>query len=254
MKDFVKKITKEAGEELLASFKKEKSLVSLRQKSKEVVTKYDKAIDLFLIKEISKKYPRHSILTEESGLKEKDPDYLWIVDSLDGSGNFANKNPLFSVCVALLYKKELILGTTYAPAIDEFYWAEKKKGAFLNGKKIKVSSTTKAKDSYVLFCDGHEKNRKKLSKKLSDVFQKVIDLRKIGSAGIETGWVASGKADVFLVFQGDPWDIASGTLIVKEAGGKVSDFKGNPWQNKRGDFIFSNKKTHQAIRKILNQR
>ncbi len=233
-------------------FKKEKSLLSLRQSSKEVVTKYDKAIDIFLIAEIDKKYPNHSILTEESGFKDKCSDYLWIIDSLDGSGNFANGNPLFSVCLALLYKKELMLAVTYAPAIDEFYFAKKDKGAFLNGKRIKVSQTAKLKNSYVVFCDGYEKNRKKLSRQLSAVFQNSIDLRKIGSAGVETGWVAAGKVDGFLVFQGDPWDLASGTLIVQEAGGRISDFNGKPWSIKRGDFIFSNRKIHKKLEKLVN--
>jgi len=251
MEKFIKKITKQAGKKLLFYFKREKNLISLRQSSKTVVTKYDKAIDQFLIKEIEKKYPGHSILAEESGFKDKKSDYLWIVDSLDGSGNFANKNPLFSICLALLYKKELILAVTYAPAIDEFYFAKKGRGAFLNGRRIKVSQTAKLKDSYVVFCDGHEKNRKKLSRQLSAVFQNAIDLRKIGSAGVETGWVAAGRVDGFLVFQADPWDLASGTLILQEAGGMVSDFSGKSWGIRRGDFIFSNKKTHQQLKKLV---
>lgn len=252
MERFIKKITKKAGDKLLFYFKKGKNLISLRQSSKEVVTKYDKTIDDFLIKEIEKKYPGHGILAEESGFKDKKSEYLWIVDSLDGSGNFANKNPLFSVCLALLYKKEIILAATYAPAIGEFYFAKKGRGAFLNGKRIRVSQTAKLKDCYVVFCDGYEKNRKKLSRQLSSVFQNVIDLRKIGSAGVETGWVASGRVDGFLTFQGDPWDLTSGVLMVKESGGKVSDFAGNPWSIKRGDFIFSNKKIHRQLKSRLS--
>mgnify|MGYP000075831187 CR=1 FL=1 len=103
MEDFIKQITKKAGEKALNWFK-EGELVSIRGTSKEVVTKYDKKLDEMIIKEIESKYPKHNLLTEESGEKNKGSQYTWIVDSLDGSGNFANKNPLFSVCVALMKK------------------------------------------------------------------------------------------------------------------------------------------------------
>ncbi len=251
MEDFIRKITKEAGDELLNRFKKDKELLSLRQGSKEVVTKHDKEIDKIIIKELEKKYPSHGILTEESGFNNKKSNYLWIIDSLDGSGNFANGNPLFSVCIALMDKEKIILAATYIPVIQEFYFAKKDNGAFLNDKKINVSSVNKLSGSYLFFCDGHEKDKQKLSLKLSSVFENVIDLRKIGSAGVETGWVASGRADGFLIFQGDPWDIASGVLIIEEAGGKVTDFESNLWSNKRDDFIFSNKKIHFEIQKLL---
>ncbi len=247
MENFIKKLTKEAGDKLLTYFKEEKKLLSLREGSKEVVTKYDKEIDLFIVKKIEEEYPEHSILTEESGMKKRNSDYLWVVDSLDGSGNFANGNPIFSVCIALSFKNELIISSIYAPALEEFYFAQKEKGAFLNGKKINVSSVESMKRSYVMFCDGHEKNKKFLSKKLSSVYEKVIDLRKLGSAGVETGWLALGRIDGFLMFDGDSWDLAAGALIVKEAGGEVTDFKGNPWEIKRGSFIFSNSKIHQEL-------
>ncbi len=252
MEEFIKKITAEAGKKLIDRFKKEKNLFSVREDSKAVVTKHDKEIDIFLIKEIEKKYPKHSILTEESGMKDQGSDYLWIIDSLDGSGNFANGNPLFSVCIALFYKGENILSTTYAPVIEEFYFAKKDKGAFLNNKRIRVSDVKRLKKSYVAFCDGFEKDREKLSKDLGNVFQKVTDLRKIGSAGVETGWLASGRLDGFVMFEGDPWDMASGVLIVEEAGGKVTDFDGRFWQNKRGSFIFSNNHIHSQLKKILS--
>ncbi len=252
MQDLIQKITQRAGDELLVRFKKDKGLLCLRQGSKEVVTKHDKEVDEMIIEEIKKKHPEHGILTEESGFNNKNSDYLWIVDSLDGSGNFANGNPLFSVCVALMHKNEVILAATYAPVIEEFYFAEKGKGAFLNEKKINVSLVKELSGSYVFFCDGHEKDKQKLSTKLSSVFENVIDLRKIGSAGVETGWVASGRAEGFLMFEGDPWDIASGVLITQEAGGKVTDFKGNSWSNKRGNFLFSNEKIHYEIQKLLN--
>lgn len=252
MEKFLKDLTKEAGKILLSFFKKEKDLILVRGTSKEVVTKYDKIVDQFLIKEIERKYPDHSILTEESGFLKKRKDYLWVVDSLDGTSNFANQNPLFSVCTAFMKDKKLVLGAVFAPAIDEFYFAKKGKGAFLNKKRIFVSKIKDLSQCYLLFCDGKEKKRKRVAKVISNVFWRVKDLRKIGSAGIEICWVASSRAEAFFSFQIEPWDVAAGTLILKEAGGKVSDFKGKPWKLKREDFLFSNKKIHDQILKLLN--
>lgn len=252
MKIFIKKTSQKAGNYLLANFKKDKKLIQLRATSKEAAIEHDKTADRMIVKEIKKKFPTHGILTEESGFIKGKSEWLWIVDSLDGTGNFANHNPFFSVCIALLHKKELRLGTVFAPALQEFYFAEKGKGAFLNGKRIKVSETKKIKESYVIYCEGNEKNRKKLAKMINNLYPKVKDLRKIGSAGIETAWVAAGKADAYFTTRIDPWDVAAGVLLAKEAGGEVTDFKGNYWEIKQNDLLFSNKRIHEKISQALN--
>jgi myo-inositol-1(or 4)-monophosphatase len=120
MINFIQTLVKQAGELLLSYFGKDEDLLALRASVKESVTKYDKLIDSRIVQEIRRRYPDHSILTEESGLLEGSPDWLWIVDSLDGTSDFAASNPLFSVCVAVAHKGELILGAVYAPAIGEF--------------------------------------------------------------------------------------------------------------------------------------
>jgi len=244
---FIQSITKEAGRKLLRYFKQENRLISIRGTSKEVVTRYDKIIDKFIIQKIQKEFPDHSILSEEGGLIRRKKEFLWIIDSLDGSGNFANKNPLFSVCVCLCLKNEPFLSAIYAPALDEFYFAKKFNGAFLNGKKIRVSQLKKLKESYIVYCEGNEKNRKRIVKIFSKVYPKVKELRKLGSAGLESAWVAKGAVDGYYTTKIDPWDVAAGVLLVKEAGGEVSDFKGRPWQLKRLDLIFSNKKIHARL-------
>ena len=106
-----------AGSFLMGHFREDSSLLALRTSAKEAATRYDKASDELIIKSIRSVFPNHSILTEESGLFQADPDWLWIVDSLDGTGDFANWNPLFSVCLALMHKGGLVLGAVYAPAI-----------------------------------------------------------------------------------------------------------------------------------------
>lgn len=246
----IKRIGKLAGKELMKFFKKDKKLINVRLSSKEVVTKYDKLIDQLIIKEIKKSYPKDNILTEESGFLKGDSNFLWIVDSLDGSGNFANQNPLFSVCLCLLKDNEPFLGVIYAPAIDEFYFVEKGKGSFLNSKKINVSNVQELNSSYVFYCEGSEKNRNKTKKILTDLYPKVRDIRKIGSAGIEISWVASGKGDAFWTSKIDPWDVAAGVLLIKEAGGQVTDFNKKDWVIKRTNLLFSNSKIHNQILKI----
>ena len=138
-KEVIESLARQAGDTLMKHFRRDRALLKERGTAKEVATKYDKGVDNLVISEIKRHYPSHSLLTEESGLLQGDPDWLWIVDSLDGTGNFANFNPLFSVCIALMHKGELRLGAVYAPAIDEFYLAEKGEGACLNGMKIQVS-------------------------------------------------------------------------------------------------------------------
>lgn len=233
-------------------FRKDQKLTGLRKTSKEAVTKYDKMSDKFIVEQLRQKYPDHNILSEEGGFKKGNSNYLWIVDSLDGTSNFANQNPLFSVCIALMKENELILGAVYAPAIDEFYIGEKGRGAFLNGKRIRVSDISEIEKSYLVYCEGGEKNRLRLAKIINEIYPKVIDIRKIGSAGLETSWVASGRADAYFTTQIESWDVAAGVLLVQEAGGGASDFKGGVWQVKTSDLLFSNEKIHKQVLGLIS--
>lgn len=246
-KEFLKSITQEAGNKLKKYFQEDKENTSIRGTSKEVVLKYDKIIDEFLIGKIKEKYPAHNLLTEESEYLKGNSDYLWIIDSLDGTGNFANRNPLFSVCIALAQKGTLIMGAVFCPMIEEFYYAEKGKGAFLNNRKIEVSDINQLDSSYIFYCEGGEKDKNKLNRILSNVYPEVKDLRKIGSAGIETAWVAAGRGDGYFTTQIDPWDVGAGTLLVEEAGGKVTDFNNNDWKPEKNSLVFSNGKIHQSL-------
>lgn len=150
-----------------------------------------------------------------------------------------------------MHKGELFLGTIYAPAIDEFYFAERGKGAYLNHKKISVSETSVLKKSYLFYCEGGENDRLRTGRILGQVYPKVKDIRKLGSAGLETAWVAAGKGEAYFTTKIEPWDVAPGVLLVEEAGGKVTDFEGKPWQLKTSDLVFSNKRVHQTVLKLL---
>jgi myo-inositol-1(or 4)-monophosphatase len=251
-KELVETLVRKAGDTLMKNFRRDWALVKERSTAKEAATKYDKEVDTLIVEEIRRHYPRQSLLTEESGLLEGDADWLWIVDSLDGTGNFANFNPLFSVCMALMHQDELLLGAIGAPAIDEFYFVEKGQGAYLNGARIQVSDISELSRSYVLYCEGGDKDRRRTGELLHKAYPHVTDIRKLGSAGLETAWVAAGRREAYFTTKIEPWDVAPGVLLVQEAGGKVSDFQGNPWRLQTSDLLFSNKKLHEKILSLLS--
>jgi len=252
MKEFIETLARTAGDTLMKHFRQDWALLKERSTAKEAATKYDKEIDRLIVGEIRSRYPQHSLLTEESGFLKGDPDWLWIVDSLDGTGDFANFNPLFSVCLALMHKNELVLGAVYAPAIDEFYFAEKGRGAYLNGVKIQVSDISDLSHSYIFYCEGGDRNRHRTGELLRKVYPHVTDIRKLGSAGLETAWVAAGKGEAYFTTSISPWDVAPGVLLVQEAGGRVSDFRGNPWKPQTSDLLFSNGKLHETMLSFLS--
>jgi myo-inositol-1(or 4)-monophosphatase len=251
-KDLIESLARKAGDTLMKHFRKDGSLLKVRSTAKEAATKYDKEVDRLIVEEIKRHYPNHSLLTEESGFLQNGPDWLWIVDSLDGTGDFADFNPFFSVCIALMHQGELLLGAIYAPAIDEFYFAEKGAGAYLNGVKIQVSDVLDLSQSYIFYCEGGDKDRVRTGELLQKIYPRVMDIRKLGSAGLETAWVAAGKGEAYFTTRIEPWDVAPGVLLVQEAGGKVSDFQGNPWKPQTGDLLFSNKELHDRILSLIS--
>lgn len=254
IKIFMINVTRKAGRVLLDSFRHDQALTAVRSTAKEAATTQDRIIDQLIIKEITKTYPNHCLLTEESGYHEGDSDWLWIVDSLDGTGNFANGNPFFSVCLALMYQGTLSLGTLYAPAINEFYLAERGSGAYLNQTKITVSTIPILKKSYLYYCEGGDVNRKRTGSLLNTLYPEVTDIRKLGSAGLETAWVAAGRGEAYVTTKIDPWDVAPGVLLIEEAGGRVTDFTGKRWKPEQGDFVFSNGKVHTDILKLVKDK
>jgi len=251
-KELIESLARKAGDTLMKHFRQDWALLKKRSPTKETTTIYDKEVDRLIIEEIKRHYPHHSLLTEESGFLQGDPEWLWIVDSLDGTGDFADFNPFFSVCLALMHQSKLLLGAIYAPAIDEFYLAEKGKGAYLNGVKIQVSDVSDLSQSYIFYCEGGERNRGRTGELLHKVYPRVIDIRKLGSAGLETAWVAAGKGEAYYTTKISPWDVAPGVLLVQEAGGRVTDFQGNPWQPQTGDLLFSNNRLHEKILGVLS--
>jgi myo-inositol-1(or 4)-monophosphatase len=246
------KTAKEAGKELKKLFITRKVKATLKSKY-EIVTTADKLAEKIILKDIRKHFPEHQILSEESGLTKNKSDYLWVVDPLDGTTNFFMHNPIFSVSIGLFYKGEAILGVIYVPMLDELYVAEKGKGAYMNNKKLKVSNETKPSNSYLTFCHGNKTNNINKAIQIYNKLKKQArDFRQLGSAAIELAYVARGITECILIPGALRWDVAAGILMVREAGGRVTDFKNEEWNVKSKDMLASNGKVHKALLRYVN--
>ena len=241
---------KKAGEILEKNFKK--SIGISFKKDLSLVSKIDLETEKVIIELIKKRFPSHDILSEEKGgrIGEK---YTWIVDPLDGTTNYLSKFPFFSTSIALLYEKEPILSVNFNPVTKELYFAEKGKGAFLNERKIKVSKTQTLKKAILLFGKGRKKEEfLKFFQALKRTSRKCRTFRCWGAANLSLCYLASGRIDGFIFAGDNPWDSVAGVLLVKEAGGKVTDFQGRDWQIETKDVVATNKKIHNSLLKIIN--
>lgn len=254
--DFLKQTAKKAGNLILKGSKTHFKII--KKGEKDLVTQIDKASQQLIIKEIASAFPDHSIIAEESSFKKislNSSKYIWLIDPLDGTTNFVHGLPLYSISIALFKTNSsdfdylngnLIAGIVYAPALNEIFHAEKGKGAFLNGKKIHVSKTKTVRNS--LLVTGFPYNNKKIN---LPYFALMLDksqaVRRLGSAAIDLCWTAAGRFDGYWEFGLKPWDIAAGALIVKEAGGLVTDTSGNLLDLFGADILATNKNIHKEI-------
>ncbi|MFQ5787087.1 MAG: inositol monophosphatase family protein [Thermodesulfobacteriota bacterium] len=221
-------IAEKTGKRLRSLFRREEPLE--RGTVKEIKTIYDEIADSIIKEDLERYYPDHSYITEETGLVAKGEDYLWIIDPLDGTSNFANQNPFFAVSIALWFKGEPILGVIEAPMLQERYVAVKRKGAYhydflINiERRVNVSDTSNLKKAYILYCEGGEEDKERIFSLFKKYYLKGKDTRKLGSAAIEMAYVGLGRSDCYITTQISLWDIAAGILFVKEAGGNILHF------------------------------
>ena len=250
MKDFTINLAKEAGKILMNDFGRLKTIKKKGQN--DFVTNADYESEKFIISKIQGKYPEHSILSEEKGEIKNDSDYEWYIDPLDGTTNFVHGLPMFGVSIGLAKKGESILGVIYLPFFNEMYVAEKGKGAYLNGKKIHVSDNSDVKNSLVNMSSTRVVNEESYLKKIMNILTKFPGTRIIGGASFNTCQLAKGCLDAYILADVKPWYVAAGFLIVKEAGGKVSNFDGSEWAIKdKKDVFASNGKIHNQILELL---
>lgn len=245
---------RKAGQYLLKEFKK-LHLSKIKAKDKhEVVTPFDLKSEKIILNLIQKKFPEHSVMTEERGKIIKKSPFIWVVDPLDGTTNFAMKNPIWSVAISLWKEGKPIFGVIFAPAMSELYTAEVGKGAYLNNQRIKVSNKTKIPESLLTFCHGHHEKSIKKTIKLYQKFKLAArDLRQLGSAAVEMSFVAAGRTESIMIPGAHPWDVGAGTIIVREAGGRVTDLSGKDWHLGSRDMVASNGLIHKKLLKEINK-
>ncbi len=228
----------------VGSFQKEnmfKSSLLIDTKSTDIdlVTEIDKKSDEMIINYIKSHFPEHSILTEESGKKDLNSDYLWVIDPLDGTTNYAQGLPIYSISIALQYRGETMLGVVYTPVIEDLFTAIKGNGAFRNGKKIEVSKKVDLKTSVLAtgFPYDIAQNRLNNLDYFNAMSLKVRAVRRFGSAAYDLSLVADGRFDGYWEMNLNIWDIAAGILMVKEAGGEIINFR----KDRRESIIAGNK-------------
>ena len=193
-----------------------------------LVTYVDKTAEKIVVDFLSELIPESGFIAEEGTSNKKGEKYNWVIDPLDGTTNFIHGIPTYCVSIALLKNNELALGVIYEPNQDEMFYAWKNGGAYLNGKSISVSSTTKI--SNALLATGFPyydyKRIDGYMNMLKWLMHNSRGVRRIGSAAIDLAYVACGRFDAFYEYSLNPWDVAAGAIIVNEAGGSVKDFEG----------------------------
>jgi myo-inositol-1(or 4)-monophosphatase len=214
---------------------------------RETLTKADLRSQEMIINEIKRYFPGHDIVAEEQINKKTGSPYCWYLDPLDGTTNFSMHNPLWSVSLALAEQDELVFGLVYAPMLEEIYSAQAGQGAEMNGEKVQVSNVGRGKVLNT-YCHGaRDADIKKAAAYWRKQKLAELDCRQLGSAAIELAYVASGRVESFVAPGTHDWDVAAGVLLVREAGGWVTDFKGQEWRLGEPNIAASNGKVHGQI-------
>ncbi len=269
LSDFTIDLVKKAGKFIL---KEEQKGFSIKEKTeKDYVTDLDIKTENFIIKKIKDSFPDHAILAEEedflkngnqSSLSES--QYIWIIDPIDGTTNFIHGLPTFAISIAVFKREqiqnsknykylsgELIVGAIYNPKTKELFHAEKDKGAYLNNERIFVSDTKTLDKSFIGIDFPLSHNEENLNI-YTAISEESIEIRRIGSGATTLAYCAAGRLDAALSFGLKAWDIAAGLLILKEAGGQISDTNGNPIDLFGQDLIVGTPAIHKKLISLLN--
>ena len=221
-----------AGNILIKDFREVENLQVSKKGIGDFVTSADLSSEKAIIKILQKGYPKIEIMSEETNSETNlnKHEKIWIIDPLDGTLNFLHGLPHFAISMAFMVNEEIISGIIYDPIKDELFWAEKGIGAFLNGKRIRVSARSQLKDALVstgIPWKGMESSHKNYLKILENIMKSSSGIRRYGAAALDLAYVAAGRYDAFWEFNLKTWDIAAGALIVKEAGGYVGNINKN---------------------------
>ena len=197
-----------------------------------LLTQADLESQASILSLIRSRFPSHDYKAEETGSKMTGAEFVWVIDPLDGTTNYAHGYPAACVSIALLRRGAPLIAGIYDPFRDEAFLAESGRGARLNGKKLNVSRTPQLKES--LLITGFAYDRAERSRYYIEFYRDFMtrchDVRRSGAAALDLAWIAAERADGFWEMRLSPWDVAAGLLLVREAGGRVTDFSGKPWR------------------------
>jgi len=243
-----------AGAAELSGFFNKSFVVSNKEGINNLVTEADHASEKAILDVIKKEFPGHYILSEEAGEIIQDSSYKWIIDPIDGTVNFAHSIPLCCVSIAVEYNGEIVLASVYNPIMNELFFAEKGKGSTLNDKPIRVSKKQNVLNACLV--TGFPYTYLDVPNGPLQIFEKLIrkgiPVRRLGSAATDLCWVAAGRFDGFYEHKLQAWDSAGGYLIVEEAGGKVTDFKGNKFSPYQPHILATNGDIHDEMLAVIN--
>lgn len=243
-------IAREAGG-LLGQLSKRPHEITYKRPS-DIVTEADRRSEALIVERLRSRFPRHAIVSEEGGGQQTDSDYCWYVDPLDGTTNFAHGFPVFCVSIGLAHRNEVVAGVVYDPMRDELFAAERGSGAYINNQRLHVSKNATLSESLVAtgfppFMRDHE-----LNIQLYYRFTRLTHgVRRAGSAALDLCSVAAGRFEAFWELKLNSWDKAAGSLIVAEAGGRVTDLRGEPFDLLGKAVFASNGLVHDEMRAIF---
>jgi len=257
MKDYMSvalKAVEEAGAVLLEYYQRLSELKAELKNPNDYVTEADTASEMVIVETIKSSFPDHTIVAEESGVFEKEEKFRWYIDPLDGTKNFIQGLQMFSISVALEVSGELVVGVVHAPVLNETFTAEKGSGAYLNGERIRVSNRS---FETAMIATGFPFRAKEFLddylKSFREIFLSVSAVRRCGSAALDLAYTARGIFDGFWEMALSPWDISAGVLLIEEAGGKVSDFKGGRNFLKSGNIVGASPNVYPKLFEIVNK-
>lgn len=248
----VVEIVSKAGDIILSKI--DAGFAILHKGSIDLVTDADQASEEFLTKELGKRFPHTAILGEEQGLTgSRDAESMWIIDPLDGTTNFAHGNPHFCISVALAKAGRPVLGVVYDPVAKEMFTARVGDGAYLNGEPIQVSSIDRIQDSIFLTGFPYDAATRKANVAIfGRVMQASQGVRVMGAAALDLCYVACGRVEAYWERSINAWDIAAGSLMVREAGGRVSDYGGDELNLFKGEVLATNGLVHDQLMTMLD--
>jgi len=245
-----------AARQLVRDFGEVEQLQVSKKGPSDFVSTADLKAEKTLLYELSKARPEFGFLMEEQGVREgDDKSQRWIIDPLDGTTNFLHGIPHFAISIALEQEGQLVAGVVYDPVKDEMFWAERGRGAFMNDRRMRVSARSDLSRAVLATGIPHHGrgDHGEFLAIVQEMMARTMGIRRYGAAALDLAYVAAGRYEGFWELDLHPWDIAAGTVLVREAGGYVSDYAGRDRAMESGEVLAGNDQLHATLSKLIMQ-